>query len=28
VAPDKGCARRFPIRISEEGSIEVVLGDA
>ena len=27
VAPDKGCARWFPTRISEEGMIEVVLDD-
>jgi nitrite reductase [NAD(P)H] small subunit len=27
VAPDKGCAKRFPTKISQAGIIEVVLDD-
>ena len=27
VAPDKGCARRFPVTVSDAGVIELVLSD-
>jgi nitrite reductase (NADH) small subunit len=28
VAPDKGCARRFPVNLQADGTVELVLPDA